>query len=147
MIDDPNTATARPSRIRIVRDVALFQGKLLLDGLRDLILVPISLIAALIDLFDDSVEPGHHFYRVVRFGRRTEKWIDLFGAGPADSSDDPKFGLADRGLDDLVERIEGTIKRQYKDAEDRTGARRQLEDLLERIRRDGDESGGSSRQD
>jgi len=125
------------SRGRILRDVLVFQAKLILDGFRDLLLVPVSLIAALVDLFDNSVAPGYHFYRVVRFGRHTDRWIDVFGTGPADEEGDSDFGFRDRGLDDLAERIEGTITREIKDGEGRASARRQLEDLLERLRKDG----------
>jgi hypothetical protein len=137
--------TQPPSRARIVRDVLLFQGKLLVDGFRDLLLVPVSLFAALYDLLDNSVAPGAHFYRVVRFGRQSERWIDLFGAGPPDAEDASDYGLKDRGLDDLVERIEGTLKRQYADGGVRSGARKQLEELLDKIRREGgpDEPGSS----
>ena len=74
--EEPRREREGPSRTKIVRDVIVFQGKLVIDGLRDLFLVPISLAAAFIDVLDNSVAPGHHFYRVVRFGRRTERFID-----------------------------------------------------------------------
>lgn len=118
-----------PDRAQIVRDVIVFQGKLVIDGLRDLVLVPVSLVAAFIDLLDNSVAPGHHFYRVVRFGRRTERFIDLFGCGP-EGKEERTYGLKDRGLDDLVERVEATLR----EGRLSSSARKQLEDLLERVR-------------
>ena len=48
-------------------------------GLRDVILVPISLVAALLGLVVGGSDPGRYFYQVLNFGRRTEYWINLFG--------------------------------------------------------------------
>lgn len=128
---------ARAERIKVVRDVIVLQAKLVVDGLRDFALVPISLLAALVDLFDSSVPPGTHFYRVVRMGRRTERWIDLFGAAPPaerEEEGDEEYGLKDHGLDDLVEKVEGVVKEQYQRGEVPARARRKLEDLLAKLR-------------
>ena len=37
-------------RLDLVRDIAVFQAKLIVDGLRDLMLVPASLIAGIMSL-------------------------------------------------------------------------------------------------
>ena len=67
------------SRLELIWDVLVFQAKLTVDGLRDLILVPISLVAAVIGLVAGGREPARFFEAVIRFGRRTEAWINLFG--------------------------------------------------------------------
>ena len=53
-----------PDNWTLLRDVAVLQVKLLVDGLRDLVLVPASLIAGLISLLSASDgRPGPYFYR------------------------------------------------------------------------------------
>ena len=77
----PNTAMARPSTERpLLRDVLRFQVKLLLDALRDLVLSPLSLAAAAIDGVTGRQDRNGLFYRLLRLGRRSEEWIDLWGA-------------------------------------------------------------------
>ncbi len=67
------------SRLTLVWDVIVFQFKLAADGLRDLALVPISLVAALAGLLVGGSRPARYFHQVLKFGRRTEYWINLFG--------------------------------------------------------------------
>ena len=67
------------SRLQLVWDVIVFQFKLAADGLRDVALVPISLVAALAGLLIGGSRPAHYFHQVLKFGRRTEHWINLFG--------------------------------------------------------------------
>ena len=66
-------------RMELVWTTLVFQAKLVVDGLRDLILVPISLVAAVFGLIAGGSEPSRYFEQVLRFGRRTETWINLFG--------------------------------------------------------------------
>ena len=81
-----------PSRWQLLRDVLAFQFKLAIDGLRDVILSPISIIAALVGLVSERKNPGKHFYRLLEMGHRSDRWINLFNAydneeGEAQSAD------------------------------------------------------------
>lgn len=87
------------------RDVIVFQAKLLVDGLRDLSLSPISIFAALVDLLVPGDDGGKRFYGVVRFGRRTEQWINLFGA-----ADRLEPEVAPQGVDVLLDELDGPIR-------------------------------------
>jgi hypothetical protein len=104
-------AADRLPRTIILRDVVVFQAKLFVDGLRDLLLVPVSLIAAVVDVLAPGKNTGQHFYEVVRFGRRTERWIGLFSA--ADHLDDRPHEPMPDTIDDIVARVEGRLKEQY----------------------------------
>ncbi len=86
------------SRLQLLTDVLVFQFKLLVDGLRDLLLSPLSIIAAVIGLISGGDRPDQYFRRVVRFGLRTERWINLFG-----EHDGP--GTADHLVDPLRSRV------------------------------------------
>ena len=105
-----------PDRWTLIRDVAVLQFKLVVDGFRDLLLVPASLLAALISLIDNEEgKPGSQFYRLLAVGKRSERAINLFGAldnappGVADKSD---FG--DMNIDDLVVKVESFVVDEYK---------------------------------
>ena len=74
-------APERPAHWTLLRDVGVLQVKLIIDGFRDLLLVPASLIAGLISLVNtQNGKPGSEFYELVSVGRQSERWINLFGA-------------------------------------------------------------------
>jgi len=104
-------AADRLPRTIILRDVVVFQVKLFFDGLRDLLLVPVSLVAAVVDVLAPGKNTGQHFYEVVRFGRRTERWIGLFSA--ADHLDDRPHEPMPDTIDDIVARVEGKLRDEY----------------------------------
>ena len=117
--------TQNEDRWQTFKDVLLFQGKLLLDGLRDLLLSPVSIIAALTDLIVPGDDKGRRFYSVVRFGRRTESWINLFGA--ADRHDPDKEM---QGVDAVADELEALIRDPHRRGE----AREKANALLRRLR-------------
>jgi hypothetical protein len=70
-----------PTVRSLARDLVFFQLKLLVDTLRDFILSPVSIAAALIDLMLSKFQPPRYFHAVLRLGERSEEWIDLWSAG------------------------------------------------------------------
>jgi hypothetical protein len=104
-----------PDRWTLIRDVAVFQVKLLFDGFRDLLLLPVSLVAGILSLVRGGARPGPEFYELLRVGHRSERWINLFGAasrvhGPA--ADDDKFPIED--VDKMVSRVEAFVVDEYR---------------------------------
>ncbi len=73
-----NDPTIIPSRGELLRDVIIFQIKLIIDGFRDVIIFPISLGAGLIDFILGTQYFHGFFYRVLKAGRQTEEVINLF---------------------------------------------------------------------
>jgi hypothetical protein len=131
MPGDPHSldGKAETDRWTLIRDVAVLQVKLIADGLRDFILVPISLIAGVISLFRAGDPAGNAFYRLLLIGRRSERWINLFGAAdriPAPSPDERPFPAED--IDSLVGRIEAFVVDEYR----KGGVTRQAKDRLDR---------------
>ncbi len=107
-----DTAPEGVDRWTLMRDVTVFQGKLVLDGLRDLLLSPISIAAALIGIIGGGERPGRQFYDLLYLGKRSEKWINLFGA--ASHVSPPSFDKEDsESVDALVDRLETVARRQY----------------------------------
>ncbi|NHA14489.1 hypothetical protein [Thioalkalivibrio sp. XN279] len=112
-------------RFPVFRDVVVFQAKLLVDGLRDLLISPVSVLAALVDLLVPGNDGGKRFYAVVRFGRRTEEWINLFGAADTlDARQDPS------GLDVVIADLEEMLR----DPARRDEARLKAQALVDRLK-------------
>jgi hypothetical protein len=117
-----------PDRWTLIRDIFVLQLKLVVDGLRDFILVPISLVVGLVSLVKKD-SGGEEFYELLRAGRRSERWINLFGAaervyGP--SIDDERFPADD--IDEIVHRVESFVVDEYS----KGGVTRQAKDQLDR---------------
>ena len=104
------------SRWRLVRDVGVLQVKLIVDGFRDLMLVPASLIVGVVSLVSsEKGKAGLQFYHLLEWGKQSERWIDLFGAvknSPEKLPQSPSFG--DQGMDDIVKRFETFVVDEYK---------------------------------
>jgi hypothetical protein len=122
-------------RFPVLRDVIVFQAKLLVDGLRDLLLSPLSVFAALVDLLVPGDDGGKRFYAVVRFGRRTERWINLFGAADRHAPD-----ITPKGVDVLLEELEGLMR----DPQRREEAKARAQALVDRLKGRAESSAGPS---
>ena len=145
-LSDPGTTP--PGRWELMRDIAVLQVKLVADGLRDLVLVPVSLVVGIYSLFSGADRPGTEFYRLLRYGRRSDRLINLFGAadrvqGPPDA-DAP---LPD--IDDMVARVETFIVDEYKKGGITAQAKNQIDSMLNSVRRapGNDEARSSSPED
>jgi hypothetical protein len=93
----------------------VLQLKLIVDGLRDLVLVPISLVAGVVSLAKSGRGGGTEFYDLLRLGRKSERWINLFGAAdnsPSVEDEDVEFSNAD--IDGLVSRVESFVIDEYR---------------------------------
>lgn len=88
----------------LVRDFIVFQVKLVLDGLKDVILGPLSFCAFLVSLLSGQHGPEAPFYRVLEKGHDIERAINLFGAVSPDSD----------WSDDLVASVEESMAGQQR---------------------------------
>ena len=100
--------TDKSKRGELVRNTVVFQLKLMADGFRDLVLLPVSLVATLIGLLRGGDEPEREFLRVIEVGRGTEQWINLFG-----NHDSPENSHPVASIDSLFTKLEETLKQQY----------------------------------
>lgn len=110
----PPTSRGLPtSRWGLIRDALVFQGKLIIDGLRDAVMVPLSLVAAAMDLLGIGDRAGRNFYDVVTFGRQTEHWINLFGAADRLLPEQTEAG-GETGVDALIRKMEHMVVDEYR---------------------------------
>lgn len=110
----------------MIRDLVVFQFKLFVDGIRDLLLVPVSLVIGVISLLKGGERPGTEFYDLLKFGRHTDHAINLFGA--ADRVHDPADDESVPDIDDLVSKVEDYVVDEYR----RGGITAQAKERLDR---------------
>lgn len=120
-------------RRMLVRDVVVFQFKLIVDGLRDFFLVPVAFFAGLLSFVNtkDGV-PGPQFYQLLEMGKQSEHWIDLFGAmrnAPPDLR--KRVNFPEESMDQILDRLETFVV----DEEKRGGITAQARERLERTLR------------
>jgi len=124
-------------RWTLMRDVAVLQAKLIVDGLRDLVLVPASIIAGIVSLASSTEgRPGTQFYQLLGLGKQSERWINLFGAlenAPPDLEQMEPFPEAD--MDELVGKLETFVRDEESRGTVTNQARERLEKVLSAINR------------
>jgi hypothetical protein len=92
------------TRWRLVRDVAVFQIKLGMEAVLDIMLIPVSLAAAGLDLLLGNWRRPRWFHAVLRFGERCEHWIDLWGIAT------PGVDAPQSEVDAVLRNIEALIR-------------------------------------
>ena len=81
-----------------MRDLLIFQLKLVLDGLKDVVLIQVSLLAALYDLLFGRPGRPLLFYNLLRLSERVDRWLNLYGASRnAEDTDEGLFGASRAG--------------------------------------------------
>ena len=115
-------------RSTLIRNTVVFQLKLMADGLRDLVLLPVSLVATVIGLLRGGDEPEREFLQVIEIGRESEQWINLFGNHDAG---DNSHAMA--SIDSLFTKVEETLKQQYKAAGTSESAQAEINEALQAV--------------
>jgi hypothetical protein len=126
---EAETTGNEEDRWALLRDIAVLQVKLVVDGARDLVLVPISLVAGLISLAKANFGSDNEFYELMRLGKRSERWINLFGAAdqlPPAERDFMQF--PDGDIDAVVSRVESFVVDEYR----KGGVTQQAKERLDR---------------
>ena len=102
-------STNESPRFTLIRETAILQLKLIADGFRDAVLIPISLLAALIGLLRGGEDCDREFRRVIKLGRRSERWINLFGHQRPLAASHPAGSM-----DKILNQVESVVMDQYK---------------------------------
>jgi hypothetical protein len=105
---DSGTAEEDPhARWRFLRDVLVFQLKLVLGNIHNFIFVPISLVAAAADLVFKPGPQGSRFYKTMEWARDAEHAIGVYSAL------DEERRHRSYSVDAVIARIEDVIVREY----------------------------------
>lgn len=109
----PNKPLTVTSRSVTLRDFAIFQVKLLLDGTKDFVAFWLSIGAITLDFIAGRGRRPRLFYSVVRASERFDKWINLHSVVQRMDeleTDDGLFGASDAGDDSLIGQIEQLVR-------------------------------------
>lgn len=108
----------------VLRDLLIFQVKLAMDGLKDIVLMPLSFAAAAMDIVFPGPRVGHRLYAVLAVGEKFDSWLNLFGAArQADSATGGLFGASRAGSPTLLGRLEAIVLgREEPESESALGA-------------------------
>ena len=101
------------SRQVTLRDFVIFQLKLALDGLKDVVVLQLSIVAIVVDFISGRGKRPRWFYSVVRASERFDRWLDLHGAMQrmdTGESDDGFFGASEAGSDSLLGELEQMVR-------------------------------------
>jgi hypothetical protein len=108
MLPAPSTGTPRGV---LIRDFLIFQLKLVLDGIKDAVLLPISTVVVLLELLFAGKQRGRTFYALMRAGESFDRWLNLHGAlRRAAAHRDGLFAGSEPGDGTLLGEIEGLAR-------------------------------------
>jgi hypothetical protein len=137
MITPTERENPEAERWTMLRDLGVLQVKLIVDGLRDLVLVPLSLLAGVVSIASSKDgRPGPYFYHLLAWGKQSEVWINLFGAvknSPEKIEQPQPFG--DQDIDDIVGRLESFVVDEVKRGGVTTQAKERLDKVLDAVQR------------
>ena len=83
--DEPDAR--RLSRLQLLINLSIFQLKLLMDGIRDILLVPIALGCGLFGIVFGGDHPDRWFNQLLELGRRSDRFINLFNQHDGKNTD------------------------------------------------------------
>ncbi len=95
------------------RDFLIFQAKLMLDGLRDVVVFNLSIGAMVLDVLAGRGRRPRLFYSVVRLSERWELWLNMHSVVEeleSSDTDDGLFGASEAGSDTLLGQIEQAVR-------------------------------------
>ncbi|MBL4659956.1 MAG: hypothetical protein JKY19_06350 [Alcanivoracaceae bacterium] len=101
------------SRSEVIRDTFVLQLKLIVDGIRDLLLMPLVVLATISGLLLHTNNPGRYLYRLLSYGKASEKWIGLFDEAEKDNM--TPLDLKEQSLDDLIKKTQNAFESKYVD--------------------------------
>ena len=143
-------------RWALFTDTVLFQVKLGMDAIRDVLLSPVSIIFALIDLIAGNTHKQSYFYALMRIGHKSDSWINLFGtrnreqtkktdseqvseqksdiACTTDNSETASVESSDsKNIDQLFSQMESLIKEQHNKGGLTASAKASIDKYLDKI--------------
>lgn len=100
-------------RLVLLRDLGIFAFKILLDGLKDVVLIQIAILAVALDILFPTGTHGQRFYAVLRKSESFDRWLNLYHvAEKAQESEEGLLGATAAGADSLIGKIEAMVARR-----------------------------------
>lgn len=96
-----------------LRDFFIFQLKLVLDGVKDVVVFNLSIVAVVLDFLSGRGRRPRLFYSVMRLSERFDLWLNLHGVMDrmeAGEDADGLFGASEAGSDTLLGQLERLVR-------------------------------------
>jgi hypothetical protein len=97
----------------LIRDMLIFVVKLVVDGLKDLVLLKIGILAFCLDLLIMLLtrSRGRFFYKVLELGERFDLWLNLYKpASAAGANPEGLFGESRAGDSTFLGGVEELVR-------------------------------------
>ena len=114
---------------QLIKDVAILQLKVQLGAARDLALGPTAIVAAVFDLVLMKQQDPQFFRMVLRFGEKSDRWIDVWSGG-RHPEDGPR-----ENVDALIARVEDVVRDPERGARQARVLRRWADRQVKRAKR------------
>jgi len=127
------------TRWALIRDMLVFQAKLAMDAIRDLLLSPASIICGFVDILKGHSLSQSYFHKLMNFGQQTDLWLNLFGnhnhSNNAENLNVPSSHKAkvDVSVDQLFSQVESLLKEQHSKGGLTTSAKTTIDRYLNKI--------------
>jgi hypothetical protein len=134
MQEIPNEQKPRP----LIRQAIVFQLKLGLDALRDVFMSPVSIVLVITDTIMANNHQQSYFIRLMRLGKKSDHWINLFDVDLGKTEPRDNKVAADSNVDDWFKKIEEVIKEQQVDGKLSQSGKEKLQKYFRRINQSSD---------
>jgi len=120
---------SRSFRWVLIKKALVFQLKLGADALRDLVLSPLSMILVIVDIVSGHSEKQSLFYKMMKYGRLSDHWINLFEIKQG-------FGFRKtKNVDHWIDQVESIISEQQNTGKISKAAKEKIDTYLDKISR------------
>ena len=114
-----------PDNRVLVRDFLIFQLKTWMDGFKDAVMIPLSIIALVLDLLSGGARRGRIFYALLGVAEGFDRWLNLYSVSRAAANNpDGMFGASRAGDPTLVGELEKVMRGPEPPAVSLSGVRR-----------------------
>jgi hypothetical protein len=123
----------KTERWPLIRQAIVFQFKLGLDALRDILMSPVSLVLVVVDVIMANHHQHSYFLRLMRLGKQSDHWINLFGGGLSKDETSNNEETVNNNVDYWFSRIEAVIKEQQVDGKLSQSGREKLQQYFRKV--------------
>ena len=125
----PAPASNADTRWKFIRDVAVFELKLVLNNVHNFVQVPMTLAVAVFDLVFRGKQDGERFYKIVEYGRTIDDSIGIYSI-----IDHRERSLnSDYTMDAVLSRVEGVIVREFEKGGTATSVKAAVDRVLDEM--------------
>ena len=134
-------------RKQVFANVVIFQIKLAMDALRDLLLSPVSISCALFDIVQNNPPERSYYQKLMKLGYHSDRWLNLFAFRHKDSeqkSEGDTFAIdndhvyasttnQEQNVDKLFDKIKQVLEQQLANGTNTATARLLVEKHLAKL--------------